>query len=113
MTTTLCILCDVIIYKFPLIYLKTAPLTWCDKPRDHQYLLKIHSAKDEGPAKSLSSNFGRIGNFIEIATKLAGFFYQLHSYTEFDIDSFQSTFVNIVLFNLITEIGNALKLQDN
>ena len=96
MTTTLCILCDIIKFTNSLpTFLQAARLNWCDMSRVLNTLKDNLQAKIENQAHSPTSYFVQVQEFINIARKSSSGRYQLCSNTDFESSDFRQTLSNL------------------
>ena len=92
---------------------QAARLNWCDIPRMLNTFKDNLQAKIENPTHPPTSNFARVQEFIDIATKSSGGRYQLRSYAEFELSDFHANFVKPVISDLFGKTENAFDIPEH
>ena len=113
MIATLCFLADVIKSTNVLqTYMQGARLNWYQIPNGISKLKSFLAGKAKEPTEPKTSHFAQLQKYLDIASKSAAGRSRTRSFVEFDVDTFNRSFIQPVIQDLLKEIDTAFDVPE-
>ena len=114
MIATLCFLADVIKSTNVLqTYMQGARLNWYQIQNGISKLKSFLADKAKEPSEPKTSHVGQLQKYLDIASKSAAGRSRTRSFVEFDVDTFNRSFIQPVIRDLLKEIDTAFDVPEH